>query len=534
MHRVWRFGQFLSIVLLGILPIGAFAASNEALIRQLYEENKVVEIEVKGSNWEALKNQDPRGGICNFNYQETRYDWFAFDSLTVNGETFKNVGLRKKSWCGSESKIKPAFNVKIDKFEKKNGFLAETSLGTADLMLNNSKQDESIVRQCFTYKFFARLGVPAPLCNFAHVTVNGQDMGLYVNVQPIKKSFLKMNFGNSSGNLYEIAAYNFDINYLSWYAAGLDSYKDPEDDSLSDVKTMIELLANPKAGRSAIGEKVDVDAFIRFWAGEILLSHHDGFTLGNNNTYLYFPAEGKMQVLPYGVDQTLSITSAAGVLQIYQSNLLARRLGSEIETLNMLKALLRDTLTESWNEDVLVQDVERSASVLRPYLRSDGKGSFEQSLAALKANIGKRRAEIQIIMEGRYNVHIQNKSQPDFCLNSQIIDGQPLSNVFTCNDHQDQKWEILKLRNGYSQIRNIAHNNCVNLQGDSEETQVGSWSCNPHPDQSWKAVLKEGYYSFESQRAPGKCLAMTSAGDTSPVVIRNCSSRDERQKWLSR
>ena len=40
-------------------------------------------------------------------------------------------------------------------------------------------------------------------CNFARVTVNGEYLGIYSNVESIGKPFLKRRFGNNSGNLYE-------------------------------------------------------------------------------------------------------------------------------------------------------------------------------------------------------------------------------------------------------------------------------------------------------------------------------------------
>ena len=64
-------------------------------------------------------------------------------------------------------------------------------------------QNGAFERQCLAYDFFAAVGIPAPRCNFAHVHVNGVDMGLYVNVESIKKPFIRQHFSDDDGNLYE-------------------------------------------------------------------------------------------------------------------------------------------------------------------------------------------------------------------------------------------------------------------------------------------------------------------------------------------
>ena len=43
---------------------------------------------------------------------------------------------------------------------------------------------------------FEKAGLPAPRCNFARVSMNGEDLGIYVHVEPVKKAFLRDNFRN--------------------------------------------------------------------------------------------------------------------------------------------------------------------------------------------------------------------------------------------------------------------------------------------------------------------------------------------------
>ena len=105
--------------------------------------------------------------------------------------------MRKKGFFGSGISTRPSLKVRFDKFVKKRRFH-----GLDQLTLNNNVQDPSQIHQYMTYWFFAKAGVVAPRCNFARVSVNGEDLGIYSNVESIRKPFLKRVFA-SKGDLYE-------------------------------------------------------------------------------------------------------------------------------------------------------------------------------------------------------------------------------------------------------------------------------------------------------------------------------------------
>ena len=58
--------------------------------------------------------------------------------------------------------------------------------GLKQLTLNNNHQDETLISQCLGYSLFRAAGVPAPRCAFAHVTMNGVDLGVYSNVESVR------------------------------------------------------------------------------------------------------------------------------------------------------------------------------------------------------------------------------------------------------------------------------------------------------------------------------------------------------------
>ena len=163
-----------------------------------------VSIEMEPADWDRLRTQtrtlvDIFGGAdCLDSPPDDVFTWFEA-TVTVDGETLAQVGVRKKGFLGSLSKVKPSLKVRFDKFT--DGQLLGGAMKR--LTLNNAQQDPSMINTCMAYHIFAAAGLPAPRCNFATVAVNGENLGLYVHVESMKTAFLERNFADPSGNFYE-------------------------------------------------------------------------------------------------------------------------------------------------------------------------------------------------------------------------------------------------------------------------------------------------------------------------------------------
>jgi hypothetical protein len=178
----------------------------ERTAQRLYDPDHVVEIEltIAPEDAAALASETNdlfsllEGEDCLDDPWSGPFNWYPAD-ITVDGELVTNVGLRKKGLIGSLSSTKPSLKVKFDKFEP------DQALGGLErLTLNNSVSDPSLVKQCLGYRLFAAAGIAAPRCNFAHVTANGTDLGIYVHVEPLKREFLRWAYdGDDDGDLYE-------------------------------------------------------------------------------------------------------------------------------------------------------------------------------------------------------------------------------------------------------------------------------------------------------------------------------------------
>jgi hypothetical protein len=270
-------------------------------------------------------------------------------------------------------------------------------LGAKALVLNNSLQDASFTHTCMAYAMFRAAGVAAPRCSYAHTVVNGVDLGIYVNVEPIKKPFLARNFGDASGNLYEGSGttdFRADMLVNFEKKTNEDQPLSPQINQLSDVLARSDdnILADVEA-------IVDMDQFMRFWATEALIANWDGYTGDLNNFYLYVhPVSHKLVFIPWGTDAAFEhvhpyLRKQTRPQSVYAWSRLPRRLYAIEQSRERYRTTLRTLLTEQWNETALLAEVDRVAALL-------GDRANASELESQRTFIRNRRAELLQELDG--------------------------------------------------------------------------------------------------------------------------------------
>ena len=146
-----------------VIEKGLTSSKSADFSQGLFNPNKLVSIEIQmaPADWEFVRT-DGRN-----------YSWKKAASVTVNGTVLENVGIRKKGLVGSVNSEKPALKLKFDKYIEE-----QLAFGMERMVLNNNVSDPAFFKQYLTYGLFRKAGMPAPLCNFAIVRVNGEDLGL--------------------------------------------------------------------------------------------------------------------------------------------------------------------------------------------------------------------------------------------------------------------------------------------------------------------------------------------------------------------
>jgi spore coat protein CotH len=206
----------------------------------------------------------------------------------------------------------PSLKVKFDHFVG-----GQQLNGMDRLTLNNNKQDPAHVKQCLAYGLMRDAGVPAPRCNFSHLTVtvvNGQNETtavdrIYTNVESIKDPFLRRNFGSDQdqGRLYEGTLSDF---WTGSFRNTIEPKTAAAAADTSEIDALTTALMAPglsdAARLAAISGLVDVDDYLTFWAAEGMVGHWDGYADDQNNFWFYVdPADALMRFIPWGTDDTL-------------------------------------------------------------------------------------------------------------------------------------------------------------------------------------------------------------------------------------
>ncbi|MGN2370294.1 CotH kinase family protein [Clostridium cagae] len=129
---------------------------------------------------------------------------FRSCNITINGETFYNVGIRPKgntsltSVAADDTTDRYSFKIKFDKYVD-----GQTYHGLESIVLNNIIQDSTYMKEYITYDLYESLGVATPEMSYSNITVNNENWGLYLAIEVIDERYLENNFGSNEGNLYK-------------------------------------------------------------------------------------------------------------------------------------------------------------------------------------------------------------------------------------------------------------------------------------------------------------------------------------------
>ncbi len=342
--------------------VGGESTVDLAAIADFYDWHTVheIELELAAADWDALRLQtrsmfDLLAGDCMATAPTSPFTYFPA-ALTVDGTPVGSVGLRKKGFIGSLSTTRPGLKVDIDQYVDDQRFL-----GLEKLVLNNTPQDSTMLRTCFAYAYFRDAGVPGPRCSFAHVTVNGVDMGIYASVEAVDDHFAARTFGDRATPIFE--------GTLSDLRDGWMATFDP-DTPAADPALLAPLAAAVADGsHAALAAAFDTEAIARFWVAEALLAHWDGYGWNNNNFFLTIdPSDGKARMLPWGPDATLSSWHPGGGLDwIPLTGELDRALARTEEGAAAYRSEARRQLDEVWDEDALVERLYEMEAVIAPW-----------------------------------------------------------------------------------------------------------------------------------------------------------------------
>ena len=155
----------------------------------LFDRGRVHTIDLAMRGWESFT-----ASAMSEEYRECE--------ITIDGEKLGAAGIRAKgntslSAVSAMGSSRYSFKVEFDHYAR-----GKTYHGLDKLNLNNLILDPTLMKDCLAYALMDKMGVPAPLCSYAQVTVNGEPWGLYLAVEGVENAFLQRN-GMTRGELYK-------------------------------------------------------------------------------------------------------------------------------------------------------------------------------------------------------------------------------------------------------------------------------------------------------------------------------------------
>ncbi len=253
-----------------------------------------------------------RGGAPNLT---TRDPMYVPVTVRYEGRTWTQVGMRYKGNSslmsaanGSNGKI--PFRLDFDRYEDDNPAIENQRFyGFQKLTFSSNVGDDAQLREALAVEVLRDRGVPAARAAFYRISVDTgsgpEYWGLYTLIEdPADGAMLDAQFGGSAGNLYKPEGPG-----ANWSAPfnrqGFVKKNNTKAADFSDVEGAVTALhaprTDPRAWRSALEARFDVDLFLRWLAVNTVIANWDAYGGLAHNYYLYGdPARnGRLRWIPW-------------------------------------------------------------------------------------------------------------------------------------------------------------------------------------------------------------------------------------------
>lgn len=149
-----------------------------------------INIEVNQSDWQSM-------------LENAMAEEYISCNVTIDGTEIKNAAIRTKgnsslTTVQSSGSDRYSFKIELDHYDDGTSYL-----GLDKLCLNNIVQDNTYMKDYFSYRMMNEMNAYAPLCSYIYITVNNEDWGLYLAVEAIEEAYAKRNFGTNFGEIYK-------------------------------------------------------------------------------------------------------------------------------------------------------------------------------------------------------------------------------------------------------------------------------------------------------------------------------------------
>lgn len=283
--------------------------------------------DAEAKEYPYLENLFAEGVVNEINIEISEEDWadlvenpleetyYAVD-VTINGETLSNVALRTKgnntlTSVASSDSDRYSFKIDFDYFND-----GENYYGLKKLNLNNNYGDASYMREYISYRIMGEMGIPVPATSYTHITINGEEWGLYLAVEPIDEVFLERTFGNSTGDLYKPDGTGADLVYRGDDMSEYPGLVLKTNEETSDGSAILALMQALESGEG-LEDVLDMDEVLRYLATNVALANYDSYLGNTTHNYYLYEQDGRFTIVPWDYNYSFG-GFGGGEVDIYE------------------------------------------------------------------------------------------------------------------------------------------------------------------------------------------------------------------------
>ena len=297
--KLCALAMVLALALTGLLFFGEAlgirpASAAPEYASRLFDSGRVHTVDLQVEDWAQFIADAPE-------------EEYVPCTVVIDGEEFYQVGLRAKgnnSLRLTEEYGLARYSLKLE-FDHYVG--GGSYHGLDKFSLDASFQDNSYLKSYLVYDMMDFMEVPAPLCSYVWVTVNGQPWGLFFAVEEPEAAFARRNFGANHGVLYKpdytsLNAENADV-ALRYVDDDPASYPNIFDNAKFDIDTadqarLIQALKTLASGEN-LETAVNVDEVLRYFAVQVFVMNWDSYLGHTSHNYFLYEEDGILSVLPW-------------------------------------------------------------------------------------------------------------------------------------------------------------------------------------------------------------------------------------------
>lgn len=240
-------------------------------------------------------------------------------TMTVDGKKYSNVGIHFRgmsSYMGVGRGYKRSLNVTMDLADSK-----QRLYGYKTLNLLNSHEDATYLSSVL-YSHIARQYIPAPKANMVKVVINGENWGVYTNVQQFNKEFLSENYKTTKGARWKVQGSPMGRGGLEYIGEDVEQYKRrfeiKSSDDAKSWKALIHLCkvlnqTPPDKLEEALKPILDIDGALWFLALDVALINGDGYWTRASDYSIYRDDKGVFHVIPHDMNEAFRPPGGPGM-----------------------------------------------------------------------------------------------------------------------------------------------------------------------------------------------------------------------------